>query len=90
MFLLLIPLHALTRLGPAGRLASELISRGPSHGCWVPAKARLSPGFLPPACQPHCRTRGLLSLPLKPQGSSGQPGLSPCPCSLTGYQKPTQ
>lgn len=53
MFLLLIPLHALTRLGPAGRLASEGISRGPSRGLlgtsqgqtrpWVPAASLPAP-----------------------------------------------
>lgn len=32
MFSLLIPLHALTRLGPAGRPASKGISGGPNRG----------------------------------------------------------
>lgn len=34
---------------------------------------------LPPACQPHCRAQDLLCLPLKPQGSSRQPGPVPLP-----------
>lgn len=74
------PLHALTRLGPAGRPASEGISRGPSRGTAGhqprPASAL---GSLPLACQPHCRAQDPLCLPLKPQGSSRQPRPVPLP-----------
>lgn len=75
MFSLLIPLHALSRLGPASSLASEEI------------KARLGLASGPSPRWPHCRARGLLGLPVKMRGVSGQTGLS---SRLTGYPELTQ
>lgn len=70
MFSLLIPLHALSRLGPAGSLASERISGGPRQ-------SQTWPGFLPPPNSPiaelracsvclsrHVESLGKLSCPL--------------------------
>lgn len=70
MFSLLIPLHALSRLGPAGSLASEGISGGPSQ-------SQTWPGFLPPPKGPtaelgaclvclsrHAESLGKLACPL--------------------------
>lgn len=74
MFSLLIPLHALTRLNPAGRQASKRISRKLSPGLLGTRQGQTRP-LVPAACSASAlqTAQGQLCLPHKPHGSQACP-----------------
>lgn len=74
MFSLLIPLHALTRLDPAGRQASKRISGELSPGLLGTRQGQARP-WVPAACTASAlqAAQGQLCLPHKPHGSQACP-----------------
>lgn len=82
MFLLLIPLHALTRLDPAGRLASEGISGGPSRGLLgtSPGQTRLRAPATSSPTPPQAPTGPALSASQATRREA--PGSLACPLAL--------